>query len=269
MSTRSTRNQPFCWQEKKVLRLLRKEFDKTELIKYRNLYLTITEIDSDFNGKEIKFYTKTISKYSGLSREWIPKALKVFEALGIIKIIETKENGKFTTKSLLFTPNNIIEIPPKTVIGKTVNGKTVVGDPTHKKIVYKEDSLLKEENTYIVLFDFWNELDIIKHRTPPANGKTTFKTAAKKILKHYSVAEIKQAMENYARIVKSPEYEFSYRWTVTEFLVRGFEKFKDWSVASKNYKWVKQQRYVSQADLNMPKRDENGKLITGREGVVF
>lgn len=80
----ATRNQPFCWQEKKILRLLKKHFQKTELAKYRNLYLTLTEIDSDFNNQPIKFYYKTIAKYSGLSDKWIPQALQKLRELEII-----------------------------------------------------------------------------------------------------------------------------------------------------------------------------------------
>lgn len=148
--TRSTRNQPFCWQEKKILRLLRKYFTGAELQKFRNLYLTITEIDSDFNGKDIKFYTKTVSTYSGLSKDWIPKGLKVLEELKMIQIIEDRENGKFKGKRLIFTPENIEEIPLKTVTGKPVNGKSTNGNlETSEDITYLEDNLDKEDNKKI------------------------------------------------------------------------------------------------------------------------
>ena len=79
---RSIRKQPFCWQEKEVFRMLRKQYKKNELVKMRCLYDTITEIDSDFNGQEIKYYTKTIHSYSGLSKDWIPQGLKKLEELG-------------------------------------------------------------------------------------------------------------------------------------------------------------------------------------------
>lgn len=84
MATRTTRNQPFCWQEKKVLRLLRNKFSGAELVKYKALYLTLTEIDSDSNGQPIKFYTKTIATYSGLSVKWIPGALQILRELEAI-----------------------------------------------------------------------------------------------------------------------------------------------------------------------------------------
>lgn len=140
---RSTRNQPFCWQEKKVLRLLRSQYQKTELVKLRTLYCTITEIDSDFNSKDINYYTKTISTYSGLSTEWIPKGLNILSGLGIISIVENREGGKFTGKHLIFTPDNLSETPPKTVNGKTVNGETFNG-----KTAPLEDSSFSEDSSY-------------------------------------------------------------------------------------------------------------------------
>ena len=190
--TRSTRNQPFCWQEKKILRLLKKKYKKHELSKYRNLYLTLTEINSDFNGKTIKYYTKTIATYSGLGRDWIPSALKEFENMGIIQVIQEKVSGKFKGKKLVFTPEKVAEIPLKTVIGETVDGETVIGnndpseDITIKKIVTnKEDNLLNSEkekypnrllfnNTYYKYFEehkkvqahkswYWVELQIFEN----------------------------------------------------------------------------------------------------------
>jgi len=140
---RSIRKQPFCWQEKKILRLLRRNFKKLELSKLRNLYLTISEMDSDFNGKDIKYYTNSISTYSGLSKEWIPSGLKILEKLQMIEIIEEKEKGKFKGKKLVFTPDNVIEMSVKTVPGKTFNGKTVI-----EKTKPLEDILLLENSNY-------------------------------------------------------------------------------------------------------------------------
>lgn len=143
---RSTRNQPFCWQEKIILRAIRKKYNKSENAKLRNLYLTITELDSDFNGKDIKYYTKTISKYSGLSVDWIPQGLKVFQDMGIIQMTEERLKGKYKGKLLTFTPENLKETPQKTVTGKTGTGKSVNGkNDTSEDILLLEDIPLLEE----------------------------------------------------------------------------------------------------------------------------
>lgn len=144
--SRSTRKQPFCWQEKKILRLFRKLFNGNELSKFRNLYGAITEMDSDFNNQDIKFYTKTISTYSGLSEDWIPKGLKKLQDLKIIVIEEDRVNGKFKGKRLIFTPENIDESISDTITVKSTNGKSLNGFlESSEDISLLEDSIYKEE----------------------------------------------------------------------------------------------------------------------------
>lgn len=131
---RSTRNQPFCWQEKKILRLIRKTYQKNnvKMSKMKLLYCTLTEIDNDFNGKQINYYTDTIRSYSGLSKAFISRSLKEFEELGIIKLDIERVNGKITGKTLTFTPENIKEQNwsnsentniRNSIIKKPINGK--------------------------------------------------------------------------------------------------------------------------------------------------
>ena len=125
---RSIRKQTFAWQEKFVLRLLREHYqnDNVLLQKVKLLYFTLTEIDSDFNGKEIMWYTKTIHTYSGLNKNWIPIGLRILEDLKIVKITghdeEYKskhgERGKFIARSIEFTPENINRSP------ESVNGES-------------------------------------------------------------------------------------------------------------------------------------------------
>ena len=142
---RNTKNQPFCWQEKKILRLLRCQYDGKEHDKLRNLYLTLTEIYSDFNGRDIKYYTQTIAKYSSLSKDWIPKGLKIFEKLKVIQLVEERSKGKFKGKRLIFTPENII--PDKTI--------TEFLEPS-------EDSLYLEDNKRIKDINNTHTRDFIK-----------------------------------------------------------------------------------------------------------
>ena len=155
---RSTKEQSFCWQEKKVLRLFRCLYVGKELDRIRNLYLTLTEIYSDFNGQDIKYYTETIAKYSGLSKGWIPKGLKILEELKVIELVEERSKGKFKGKKLIFTPENVEEmekftreeeidneetitgeiITEETIIEETVTGKTITGETITEEIITGE-----------------------------------------------------------------------------------------------------------------------------------
>ena len=145
---RSTKEQSFCWQEKKVLRLFRCLYVGKELDRIRNLYLTLTEIYSDFNGQDIKYYTETIAKYSGLSKGWIPKGLKILEELKVIELVEERSKGKFKGKKLIFTPENIEEMEKftreeeidneETIIEETITGETVTGETVTEETIAGE-----------------------------------------------------------------------------------------------------------------------------------
>ena len=178
---RSTKEQSFCWQEKKVLRLFRCLYVGKELDRIRNLYLTLTEIYSDFNGQDIKYYTETIAKYSGLSKGWIPKGLKILEELKVIELVEERSKGKFKGKKLIFTPENVEEmekftgeeeinneeaiaeetitgetttgetiieetVTGKTITGETITGKTITGETVAGFLQTSEDIFVLEDN---------------------------------------------------------------------------------------------------------------------------
>ena len=140
------------------MRLFRCLYVGKELDRIRNLYLTLTEIYSDFNGQDIKYYTETIAKYSGLSKGWIPKGLKILEELKVIELVEERSKGKFKGKKLIFTPENVEEmekftreeeidneetIAEETIIEETIAeeiimGETITGETITEEIITGE-----------------------------------------------------------------------------------------------------------------------------------
>ena len=253
MATRTTRNQPFCWQEKSILRMLRKEFQGAELVKLRNLYLTLTEIHSDFNGKPIKFFTKTISTYSGLSKEWIPKGLSILESFDIISFRQLREGGEFVGKELIFTPERA-KIPSKTVPGKAVNGQAVNGDSPHKKIInLLEDSTVLEDSMYK---DKIVETDV---STSPAD-KSTEKPTGEDSLAYrgvmYAIAKIEK---NFPRLSKSLNNKNAVKRYVTVFerLLKHYKREeikKAIDFATDDDFW----KYQFQAPSKLWKKDRDG-----------
>ena len=130
------------------MRLFRCLYVGKELDRIRNLYLTLTEIYSDFNGQDIKYYTETIAKYSGLSKGWIPKGLKILEELKVIELVEERSKGKFKGKKLIFTPENVEEMEKftreeesdneETVTGKTTTGEIITGETITEETIAEE-----------------------------------------------------------------------------------------------------------------------------------
>ncbi len=131
------------------MRLLKEKFKGSELAKLRNLYLTITQMDSDFNGKHINWYTKSLSTYSGLSVKWIPTGLKVFENLNIVKIIRNRDKyGRFQIGELIFTPESVAK-SKTTDVPKPASGKPASGRPPSGKLSSSEDSTSKEDSNIL------------------------------------------------------------------------------------------------------------------------
>lgn len=85
------------------------------------------------------------------------------------------------------------------------------------------------------IFDYWNNIPgLIKHR-----DIERFRTSISARLKVYSVDELKESISNYAKIINSDDYYFSYRWQLKDFLLRGIDRFlninKPFEIYKKGY----------------------------------
>lgn len=91
----------------------------------------------------------------------------------------------------------------------------------------------KVKNTiYRVVFDCWNDEKIIIHKTLNSKIESAING---RLDDGYKEDEITKAIKNYSIILKDSKYKWTYQWTLWAFLQRGFEQFKDWEIASKNY----------------------------------
>jgi predicted phage replisome organizer len=83
----------------------------------------------------------------------------------------------------------------------------------------------KRKKDIRVIFDFWNSKKIVTHRamTDKLNGHINSK------LEIYTTEEINGAITNYATVLHSDEYQWTYKWSLGEFLTRenGMVKFLD------------------------------------------
>ena len=229
---RSTKEQSFCWQEKKVLRLFRCLYVGKELDRIRNLYLTLTEIYSDFNGQDIKYYTETIAKYSGLSKGWIPKGLKILEELKVIELVEERSKGKFKGKKLIFTPENVEEMEKftreeeinneeaiaeetitgetttgETIIEETVTGKTITGETITGKTITGETvaGFLQTSEDIFVLEDNKRLKDI--NNTHTEGEKNIENRECKKVDMENTPVEIQQILKKYKEL-NLPDFDY-------------------------------------------------------------
>lgn len=85
--------------------------------------------------------------------------------------------------------------------------------PPTKNDSTKNELTKNDENIY-TLFDCWLEQGIIQHKR--MNQKMKSHTNAR--LEDYSVDELKQAIKNYAEVLKGTQYYWSHKWTYEEFM---------------------------------------------------
>ena len=64
-------------------------------------------------------------------------------------------------------------------------------------------------------------------------------------IKGYTPDEIKQAISNYATILNSDRYRWTYRWVLSDFLNRGLERFMDGKIAKQNFL---KDEYIEESD---------------------
>jgi hypothetical protein len=99
---RRAKDGPFCWQTKKVLRLIRDHFDDTNSVSSAlAVYLSLTEFASDEKSEVFQRRILEIAARAGVSYKTVAKVLYRLEALSIIsitrnKISGTKENAPHT-----------------------------------------------------------------------------------------------------------------------------------------------------------------------------
>lgn len=90
-----------------------------------------------------------------------------------------------------------------------------------RKMVYKELSFLSSTlQQQREVFDYWNNKKIIKHKD--------FQRCRRHIssaLKTYNVKEIKEAVDNYATVLKDGQSYWSHKWDLISFLLRGIDRF--------------------------------------------
>jgi len=192
-------------------------------------------------SKELSIYKSHISRTIKKLRNKnmiINSVIKNKKILGIQKDYEQWKLPKQVTKKLTQIGNkyrNLKEKLPKQVTKVTHTGNQKLPIQAHTKDTitkeYNIETKMLTINTYSV-FNYWNsKKELITHRE--MNNK--FKSKIKKLLKYYSLDEILTAIDNYAKILSDDKYWLNYRWTIGEFIDRGFEKLKDFSIAEKNY----------------------------------
>ena len=170
---------------------------------------------------------------TGLSRQQIRTALKNLESTHDI-------TQQVTHHYRIITICNYKSYQIENDDSNTLTNTQPNKPSTHQLTPIKEvKNYNKDNNIYIYIFDFWNSKEIIEHKNMNTlkSGTSKYKNIVDNLTKSGDTKEaIILSIESYNHILKSDEFYFNFKWTLCEFLVRGFEKFKDFDIASNNYK---------------------------------
>lgn len=112
--------------------------------------------------------------------------------------------------------------------------------------------IITSNNIYTEILEHWNSKGIIKHNKLTDKMKRAING---KMDEGHKVVDVVNAIDHYAEILEGKEYFFNYRWTLQDFIQRGFDKFLDLEIAKGNYKKGGQLN----GEYQNPNRAEKGK----------
>lgn len=193
----------------------------------------------------------SISGLASLGKEKKDAIITALNELEEYKYLD-REN-KRNEKGQFETIYNIYEMPNmENRYGKSETGNQLQYNTNILNTNIKEKNIEKEQE----IFDFWNSLEIIKHKELTDD----ILKQIKKCLKDYSVEEIKTYISRYNEVIKCKNYFFNTKWTLKEFLKQSnaMPDFKD-----DGSKWVNFKNKNVSRETNFKQRDYNEKEIDG------
>lgn len=177
-----------------------------------------------FRRKDHELSETFLSKATGIHRQQIKRELKELIDRNVLTII--REND--FTNSRLISFNKDYE-QWKRELKRYLVSKKVPG--SEKDTQERNTKEIFKENIYTV-FRHWNSKKIITHKKL---SDITRGHINARLTDGYGLDEILKAIDNYTTVLHEPKYYWSHKWTLSEFLLRGLDKFKDESEPLKCY----------------------------------
>jgi len=197
-----------------------------------------------WNKKEDWIPLTQFQELSQLRKQHIIRALNKLISKNIITRIGNGSGKKYGLNKIY---SEWKSLPKQVILPKQVMGITQIGnnitqignkslpkqgpskDTTKDNI--SKDTLSKDIHIYArTLFEFWNSKQIITHK-----DFEKFKPNLVKILKVYSLDEIKSAIENYALVLNDSKFFWTHKWSLRDFLTRGLDRFRAENFKEKDY----------------------------------
>jgi len=183
------------------------------------VFLAILRETSGFHRHEASISNNRLASLSGLHKNHVYNAVKWLREANMITTSGRSEDLKYSIQpdtSKWKIPKTVLQ--PKTVVTTTENGNDYINP---------KKPLKKEESIYSRIFRHWNSKPALTaHRGLNGNVRERVVRAVNGRLREgYSEEDIVRAIDSYDFVVASDGHFFSYKWTLWDFLRRGFHKF--------------------------------------------
>jgi hypothetical protein len=163
------------------------------------------------------------------SKDVIARRFKKMVNCGLMEHYTKKEGGMYSCYKLVEKKYRELIEKKHPSDSKVGTPPTLKSEPSDSKVGTKDSSIKDSsiKNIYINplknIINTWNQQRIIVHSKQYLLNN--IKKKHSDILKKNSEKEIITAIKNYKEILESDSYYFTHRWTLLDFLSRGYVKF--------------------------------------------
>lgn len=203
-----------------VLPSLAKEIGLNEALILQQIHYWLLKSDKDIDGRTWTYnsYPDWQKQFPFFSTKTIQRTFKSLEDKGLVI------TGNYNKMTIDRTKWYSIDYEALSKFEQCVltNRTSCPYQNPNKSSPIPETNTEINTNIYSV-FDFWNTKRIVMHRKMTESVKGHISAS----LKSYKVEEVMTAIENYNTILNGDEYYWTHKWTLSEFLVRGLDKFVD------------------------------------------
>ena len=123
----------------------------------------------------------------------------------------------------------------------------IIQDTKDNNTIDSNSVILSNDYKHSKVLEFWNSLNIIKHKSLSKKSITIID----KELKNDGGIEFQKICKRYSKVLNDENFFFDYKWTLEEFLTRkgGYDDFKDDGSKWVNYKeTTKQEKTKNKID---------------------
>lgn len=227
------RRAPFCYQTHDALAAIRSRFTGGKRSTAIAVYVVLTETANALGGEEARngFQASrtSIAREVGCSVDTLDRYVAVFVEIGLLAVERQRIEGANL-------PNRwrLLDAPPSRTHAATPSRTHAAQgleeprskEPSPPEVPPGEELEYPGSIAIAAVVEAWSMRSppLIDHRASYLASQTT-ERAITRAVRVYPAHVVAAAVQNYAEVLAGPEYRWSYRWTLVDFLKRGLDRF--------------------------------------------